>query len=122
MNTHPSDHELIVQLRQTLDTATHQPNNFDEVLSKLGKKAAQTRQQKLRHAFTKKTKGWVMGGVVVAASLTMTVLPNIFTNSQQQAAITASQTLNNLTVANVDPQLLEEIEMVSALGDDNGSN
>jgi hypothetical protein len=122
MNTHPSDHELIVHLRQTLDSAAHQPNDFDAVLSDLGKKAALTRQQKLRQAFSRKTKGWVVGGMVVAASLTLTVLPTIFTNNQQQAAITAAQTLNNLTVANVDPQLLEDLEMVSALEDDHGNN
>ena len=102
---------MISQVSQTLDAHSKQAHPFDTVLEQLAQQAQHERQQQLQH--TQKRQKWYWGGsVAIAASVRLLVsTPSLY---QAQPPVVA----DTVAVASIEPQLLEDMDMLVVLGDE----
>ncbi len=115
MNTHTTDDVLAKRLAQTLEQQAQQDNPaLDHMLEQV---ILQTRVKPTNILFDVKhwsKSVWVgMGSFAIAASFTMVmIVPQYFT--QDDAALVVA----SVNHPNVDPQFLEDFELVATLGDE----
>lgn len=108
------DEMMIARLCQTLDEQSQQVHDFDQNLKKLAQLAQQARQQRLQKNSEPKKWWYVGGSVAIAASVTLLV----FTPKQQVATPMLATTETLLINIMVEPQLLEDMEMLMVLGEE----
>jgi hypothetical protein len=111
------DNTLATQVCLTLEAQSKQASDFDHTLALLAQQAKQTRQLALKQKSSQKYWLWFGGSLAMAACVAMITL-TLFTPSNKVAPsphYTASQ---ENTVPSVDPQLLEDMDMLMALGEE----
>lgn len=113
-NQHDKDQMMVAHICQTLDQQCQQAHRFDTQLEILAEQAQQQRQQALANHHRQAKKWWYVGGsLAIAASLMLVVL-----SPQQLQQVNQVQTQENIVLhVPVEPQLLEDMDMLLALGD-----
>jgi hypothetical protein len=115
MNTRDPDDKLVSQLRQSLDQCARQTDSdFEARLDALAQQAGQTRRQRL--SAHPKTLGLALIGFALAAGLAVvSIVPSALIKPAPQATVVTPAA----TVPSVDPEFLEDMDMLIALGEDN---
>jgi|JI8StandDraft_1071087.scaffolds.fasta_scaffold185467_2 hypothetical protein len=115
MNDNSSqDKSMIINICNTLDNYTQQTHAFDHQLEMLAQKAQNERQQRLSKYHQAK-KWWLVGGSLAFAACVMLVVLNPI---QLQHATQTQATTTVVFSASVDPQLLEDMDMLIVLGEE----
>ena len=112
------DNTLANQVCHSLDTQSQQPSSFDNTLALLAQQAKQARQQAITQKNSQKHWLWFGGSLAMAACVAMITLTPLKPSNTIIAPpihYTASQ---DSTVPSVDPQLLEDMDMLMVLGED----
>lgn len=115
MSSRDPDDKLVEQLRQTLDQCARQNDDaFDARLETLAQHARQTRQHRL--AIKPKTLGLMLLGFSLAAGVAViAIIPGVLmtpasTQISPQAPLPEPPA--------IDPQFLEDMDMLTVLGED----
>lgn len=112
-NQHDKDQMMVAHICQSLDKQCQQAHAFDAQLEVLAQQAQQQRQQALARQHEPKKWWYVGGGLAIAASLMLVVL-----SPQQLQRVNQVPTKENIVLnVPVEPQLLEDMDMLLALGD-----
>ena len=112
------ENTLANQVCHSLDTQSQQPSSFDNTLALLAQQAKQARQQAITQKNSQKYGLWLGGSLAMAACVAMITLTPLKPSNTIIAPpihYTASQ---DSTVPSVDPQLLEDMDMLMVLGED----
>ncbi|MBK8326218.1 MAG: hypothetical protein IPL02_03880 [Moraxellaceae bacterium] len=111
------ENTLANQVCHSLDTQSQQPSSFDNTLALLAQQAKQARQQAITKKNSQKYGLWLGGSLAMAACVAMITLTPLKPSNTIAPPIhyTASQ---DSTVPSVDPQLLEDMDMLMVLGED----
>ena len=112
------ENTLANQVCHSLDTQSQQPSSFDNTLALLAQQAKQARQQAITKKNSQKYGLWLGGSLAMAACVAMITLTPLKPSNTIIAPpihYTASQ---DSTVPSVDPQLLEDMDMLMVLGED----
>lgn len=115
-----ADKELVHHVCHTLEEHSFTPTSFDNTLEKLAEHARETRQARLQHAVG--TKRWLLLGssFALAASVALiTLLPltTAFT-SHSPSAISPVAEITQATTPSVDPQFLQDMDMLIVLAEE----
>lgn len=116
-----ADTELVHHVCHRLEKHSHLPTAFDSTLEQLAEQARLSRQARLQHAA--RTKKWVFlgGGLAVAASVALiTLLPlsTMFNSHTPLAASPTTELTQSSTISSVDPQFLQDMEMLMVLAEE----
>ncbi|HRH91016.1 MAG: hypothetical protein U1E99_01040 [Agitococcus sp.] len=108
------DEMMVAHICQSLDQHSQQAHEFDDKLQLLAEQAQRQRQQHLQNR-QQQQKWWYLGGsLAIAATVTMVIFsPKLIqqsTHSQQTKAVAIH--------TSVDPQLLEDMDMLMVLGEE----
>ncbi len=108
------DEMMVAHICQTLNEHSQQAHDFDQTLQQLAEQVQRERQQRLQKNSQRK-KWWYWGGsIAIAASVTLLVF-----SPQQLAPTTATAPQQiSLTYQSVEPQMLEDMEMLMLLGEE----
>ena len=111
------ENTLANQVCHSLDTQSQQPSSFDNTLALLAQQAKQARQQAITQKNSQKHWLWFGGSLAMAACVAMITLTPLKPSNTIAPPIhyTANQ---DSTVPSVDPQLLEDMDMLMVLGED----
>jgi hypothetical protein len=104
-----------------LEKHSHLPTAFDSTLEQLAEHARLSRQARLQHAA--RTKKWVLfgGSLAVAASVALiTLLPlkTQFASEPSLATAPVTELRQATAMSSVDPQLLQDMEMLMVLAEE----
>jgi len=114
-NDADKDEMMVAHIVQTLDGYSQQAHDFDQQLQKLAEQAQQERQQRLQKHREQK-KWWYLGGsLAIAASVMFIVLNPVQLHQAQQTSSSDNMMVSN---ASVEPQLLEDMDMLMVLGEE----
>ena len=111
------DNTLASQVCHSLETQSQQPSDFDHTLALLAQQAKQARQQAITQKNSQKHWLWFGGSLAMAACVAMITLTP-FTPSNSVAPLPHYTASLNSTTPSVDPQLLEDMDMLMVLGED----
>lgn len=111
--------KLINHVCHSLEQQSQQAHDFDLTLTQLAAQAQHARQHRLQQKKQHQHWFWFVGSMAMAASVAVfSFLPmhSILPNSTHQASVVVAN--NQATSPSVDPQFLEDIDMLMVLGDD----
>ncbi len=116
-----ADTELVHHVCHRLEKHSHLPTAFDNTLEQLAEHARLSRQARLQHAA--RTKKWVFlgGSLAVAASVALvTLLPlkTQFASEPSLATAPITELGQATAMSSVDPQLLQDMEMLMVLAEE----
>ena len=116
-----ADTELVHHVCHRLEKHSHLPTAFDSTLEQLAEHARLSRQARLQHAA--RTKKWVFlgGSLAVAASVALvTLLPlkTQFASEPSLATAPITELGQATAMSSVDPQLLQDMEMLMVLAEE----
>ena len=116
-----ADTELVDHVCHRLEKHSHLPTAFDSTLEQLAEHARLSRQARLQHAA--RTKKWVFlgGSLAVAASVALvTLLPlkTQFASEPSLATAPITELGQATAMSSVDPQLLQDMEMLMVLAEE----
>ncbi|PTQ89335.1 hypothetical protein [Agitococcus lubricus] len=110
----------LAHIRDNLDQQSQQTSiEFEQQLHELARHARQTRQQRLAQT-GRSPRLWWFGGLSLAMGLAVILLqpllnPQVMSTALSQTPITQASTMLS---PSVDPEFLEDMEMVIVLGED----
>ena len=116
-----ADTELVHHVCHTLEAHSLTPTPFDNRLEQLAEHARLSRQARLQHAA--RTKKWVLfgGSLAVAASVALvTLLPlkTQFASEPPLATAPVTELRQATAMSSIDPQLLQDMEMLMVLAEE----
>ena len=116
MNNHESyqDKIMVKQVCQSLDVYSQQAHEFDATLQQLAEQAQHQRKLSLETKHKHKRWWYLSGSLAIAATVTIIILSPKLIEKSTQAPIAA----NSVVSASVDPQLLEDMDMLMVLGEE----
>lgn len=114
---HIDDTTLAAQVCHSLQQQSQQASDFDNTLNLLAQQAKQARINALNtHSSHKKQWLWLGGSLAMAACVAMITLTPL--NPNNAVAPTHYAAIQESTVPSVDPQFLEDMDMLMALGEE----
>jgi len=108
------DDMMIAHVRQSLETHSQQAHDFDQQLQRLAEQAQRERQKRLQQHQAHK-KWWYLGGSLAIAASVMFISLNPLQTHQAMPTPSSETIVANATV---EPQLLEDMDMLIVLGEE----